>query len=100
DISPARELLAYEPKTPLRDGLAQTIAWYEPRLAGRRPSTGGSTELGEASFPPSPFAQGQRVPIRPPTPSAKSTLSRPGRPAPASQRATRPARRPARPWRV
>lgn len=46
DISLARELLAYEPKTPLRDGLAQTIAWYEPRLAGRRPSTGGSTELG------------------------------------------------------
>jgi UDP-glucose 4-epimerase len=27
-ISLARSLLGYEPKTPLRDGLAQTLAWY------------------------------------------------------------------------
>jgi UDP-glucuronate decarboxylase len=38
DISLARELLSYEPQTPLSDGLAQTIAWYEPRLSGRRAS--------------------------------------------------------------
>jgi len=35
DISLARELLSYEPETSLNDGLAQTIAWYEPRLSGR-----------------------------------------------------------------
>jgi UDP-glucose 4-epimerase/UDP-glucuronate decarboxylase len=35
DVSLARELLAYEPRTTLSEGLAQTVAWYTPRLAAR-----------------------------------------------------------------
>jgi nucleoside-diphosphate-sugar epimerase len=33
DVSRARALLSYEPKTPLGDGLMSTIAWYRARLA-------------------------------------------------------------------
>jgi UDP-glucuronate decarboxylase len=32
DITKARELLGWEPSVPLREGLAQTIAYFEKKL--------------------------------------------------------------------
>jgi dTDP-glucose 4,6-dehydratase len=34
DITLARQLLSWEPKVPLRDGLASTIAWFRAQLPG------------------------------------------------------------------
>ena len=60
DISAAREQLGWEPKVPLRDGLARTIAYFELRLGGApqhldfevlRQSSWARTEPVAASLP-------------------------------------------------
>ncbi|MGE0080524.1 MAG: UDP-glucuronic acid decarboxylase family protein [Thiohalomonadaceae bacterium] len=37
DITEARQQLGWEPRTPLQEGLARTIAWFEQRLGRARP---------------------------------------------------------------
>ena len=40
DISKARELLGWEPKVPLREGLERTIAYFDRLLRGKNVSAG------------------------------------------------------------
>jgi dTDP-glucose 4,6-dehydratase len=40
DISRAREILGWEPKVPLEDGLRETITWFEERLGQGSPRRG------------------------------------------------------------
>ena len=42
DVSRARERFGFRARTPLREGLARTIAWFEAELSGRR-RDGGPT---------------------------------------------------------
>ena len=49
DITLARQLLAWEPRVPLKDGLARTIAWWrggEPEPGPSREQPGHATALG------------------------------------------------------
>jgi dTDP-glucose 4,6-dehydratase len=49
DITLARQLLAWEPRVPLKDGLARTIAWWrggEPESGPSREQPGHATVLG------------------------------------------------------
>jgi UDP-glucose 4-epimerase/UDP-glucuronate decarboxylase len=45
DLSRSRELLGYEPRVKLDEGLDRTLAWYEPRLRARL-AAAPSTRLG------------------------------------------------------
>jgi UDP-glucuronate decarboxylase len=59
DISRARELLGWVPRTPLKEGLSRTIDYFEGLLAepGMRRSISRSAEAGGAKFQPEAIEQ-------------------------------------------